>query len=150
MRSCTYLYFSVCIWRGHMHVCCGDTGSLQTQFPLCSKRIVAAERAINVVNNPSYQLRQGPLSPHNIKTHTHTQCQRTQSGVYSSNMGVTSLIRHSLRFQLAFRAAGWLNLLQTNKISAEDVLKWQVKNYGVPVKAAVTFCRRQSKEPIFL
>lgn len=65
-------------------------------------------------------------------------------------MDVTSLTRHSLRLQLAFRAAGGLNLLQTNTISREDVLKCQAKNYGVQSGAAVTFCRIQSKEPMFV
>lgn len=47
----------------HALVCCVETGSVQTQFPLYSKRNVPAATAIKVVNNPSHQFRQGPLSP---------------------------------------------------------------------------------------
>lgn len=77
------------------------------------------------MNNPLHQLGGGGALPV-----TQRQRQSTQSGVSSSNMGVTSLTRLALRLQLAFRAAGWLNLRHTNKISTEDALKCQVQGGG--------------------
>lgn len=121
----TFVFHRVHVAWLYVLVCCVETGSVQTQFPLYCTWNVPAATAIKVVNNPSLQLRQGPG-----KKPTQRQCQRTRSGVCSSNMDDTSLTQRSLRFQLAFRAAGWLNLLQTNNINAEDVLKWQVKNDG--------------------
>lgn len=121
----TFVFHCVHVAWLYVLVCCVETGSVQTQFPLYCTWNVPAATAIKVVNNPSLQLRQGPG-----KKPTQRQCQRTRSGVCSSNMDDTSLTQRSLRFQLVFRAAGWLNLLQTNNINAEDVLKWQVKNDG--------------------
>lgn len=128
VHSCTLVSQCVHAMWIRALVCCVETGSVQTQFPLYSRRNVPAATAIKVVNNPSHQLRQQPPPPKKKekKKPTQRQCQWTQPGVCGSNRDVTSLTQHSLRFQLAFRAARWLNLLQTNKISAQDVLICQV------------------------
>lgn len=126
VHSCTCLYSDACMWCGFVCGCCVETGSLQTQFPRYSKRNVPAATAIRVVNNPSHQLRQGPLSPQRKKKRpTQRQSQETVRCLQLKR-GSHFLTWHSLRLQLAFRADGRLKLLQTNEISTGDVLKCQV------------------------